>query len=204
MNACLEAGADAIGLNCFANSKRYLRPADAKRIAAEIPPQVARVGVFVNESVETVLRLADELQLDFIQLHGDENVDFASRLEGRPYLRAFRFGDDGVRPMVRFLSVASELGCLPDGLLVDAHVAGEYGGTGQRVDWERLLAQKQELGPTKLILAGGLTPENVATAIARVKPFGVDTAGGVETSAGKKNAELVATFVGQARNALTL
>ena len=200
--ASSAAGADAIGLNCYPKSRRYLAPIVAKRIAAEIPRQVARVGVFVNESVETVLRLADDLQLDFIQLHGDETADYVSRLDGRPYLRAFRFGNDGVTPIVKFLSNVAELGCSPAAILVDAHVPGEYGGTGQPVDWDQLRAQKRDLGPAKLILAGGLTPDNVAAAIARVEPFGVDTAGGVETSTGKKNAELAAKFVQQARDAL--
>ena len=200
--ACAAAGADAIGLNCFPASKRYLDPAIAESVADSIPANVSRVGVFVNEQRDTVLRLADKLQLDIIQLHGDEDAEYAAQLAGYSYVRAFRFGSSGFAPVLEFLSATAALGCPPIGVLVDACVPGEFGGTGAQADWQRIVEEKRRLGPTKLILAGGLTPENVSDAIAAVRPFGVDTASGVEFEPGEKEPHLAREFVRLAKVAL--
>lgn len=210
VDACLNAGADAIGLNCYPPSKRYVCPKVAVELAKMIPENVARVGVFVNEPVESVLQLADQLQLDFAQLHGDETPEYASRLSGLPYLRAFRYGAAGLAVVDQFLQQTTDLGCPPAGILLDADVPGEFGGTGNQADWNRLAEERSESANAgqanvnskfPLTLAGGLTPDNVANAIRLVKPHAVDTASGVESEPGEKAPQLATLFVKLAQQA---
>ena len=115
---------------------------------------------------------------------------------------AFRCGDDGLAPLARYLLAAKNSGRAPDAVLVDAATEGEFGGTGRRADWARIAQDRNLIGELPLVLAGGLTPQNVAAAIDAVRPDGVDVASGVESRPGVKDAELVEKFVAAARLAL--
>ncbi|OYV89740.1 MAG: hypothetical protein B7Z73_06640 [Planctomycetia bacterium 21-64-5] len=141
-------------------------------------------------------------RLDYVQLHGDEPPDVIGQLGGLHVIRAFRLADRW-QPIAEYLQRCRELGSLPAAVLVDACRPGSYGGTGELADWS-MTRQYHELGlDLPLILAGGLRPDNVAAAIAAVRPFGVDTASGVENLPGKKDAGKTTVFVAAAREALT-
>jgi phosphoribosylanthranilate isomerase len=190
-------GADAIGLNFFEGSPRYLPPSLAGNVAAAIPNGVAKVGVFVNATADEVIRIAERLRLDFIQLAGDESSDFVAALDGRPVIKTFRFGADGLEPLQRFLDQAARRRCRLAAVLIDTAQPGHFGGTGTVVDWSRLRSDLDRLQSSNppLILAGGLTPDNVAEAIATVRPAAVDVASGVEHAPGRKDALLVSRFI---------
>ncbi len=163
-----------------------------------------KVGLFVNATVDDACRTFDSLPLDLIQLHGDEPPEFLQRLGTRPAMRAFRVGTQGLEPVLAYLEACRQLGRLPRLTLIDAQVAGAYGGTGQVADWRAIEAYGPDghggsLPP--LVLAGGLTPGNVAEAIRTVRPAAVDTASGVESSPGKKDPKAIAEFVRAAHEA---
>lgn len=202
----VAAGADAIGLNFYPSSKRYVAPDVARQIAAALPPGVVRVGVFVNTSIEGIRDIieAEGVQLDAIQLHGDEPPEFVRDLAAAmptPVIRAFRLSPDGAETLISYVEQCSRWGCTPGMVLVDAYDPARYGGTGQTADWAAVGSLPRESLPP-LVLAGGLTPENVARAIAVAQPAAVDVAGGVESSPGRKNARWVRAFVNAARTAL--
>jgi phosphoribosylanthranilate isomerase len=188
---------DAIGLNFYHRSPRHVSLAMAVAIRDAIGDGIMPVGVFVNEPLERLLEAADETAMAAVQLHGDEPPAFVADVrEARPELaiiRAWRVGAEGLLPLANHLAECERHGARPDAVLVDAHVAGSYGGTGQTAPWERLRDYDATWPP--LILAGGLVPENVAEAIAVVRPFGVDTASGIESSPGVKDLERAAAFV---------
>ncbi len=197
-----DAGADAIGFNFYTGSKRRVAPAVAAEIAAELPKSVSRVGVFVNASCSQILDVADQVDLDFIQLHGDEPPAFLDQLREcelgqRELVRAFRCRD-GLSSVQAYLD---QCAIRPEAVLLDAFDEQQYGGTGQRLDWQRVIAEKPLLGETPLVLAGGLRPGNVAEAIRQIRPAAVDTASGVESAPGRKDAGLVAEFVAAATTA---
>lgn len=197
----VEAGADALGLNFYANSPRFLEPRRAGQIVAALAGQpVVKVGLFVNEPAEAVARVCDELGLDLVQLHGDEPPEYLRRLTGRPVMRAFRVGPAGLGPVFDYLGRCAELGAMPARVLLDSYAKGVYGGSGQSGDWA-VLAQYPGEDRPPLVLAGGLGPENVATAIRAVRPAAVDVASGVELAPGRKSSELMARFVALARSA---
>jgi phosphoribosylanthranilate isomerase len=190
-------GADAIGLNFFEGSRRYLSPSLNGNVAAAIPQGVAKVGVFVNATADEINWTAERLRLDFVQLAGDEPPELIARLGGRPAIKSFRFAADGMRSIVEYLDEAARLDALPAAILIDANQPGEFGGTGATVDWPRLA---NELSTTAhlqvpVVLAGGLKPENVAEAIEIVRPAAVDVASGVEFAPGRKDASLVSRFI---------
>jgi phosphoribosylanthranilate isomerase len=200
--AAANAGADAVGLNFFPRSPRYVDLGAAKAVAAVLPPAIATVGVFVNAPVDEIRQAAESLGLDFIQLHGDEPPGFCAELGGLEVIRAFRLGAAGWHPLIEYLDQCRELHAVLRAILVDACQPGTYGGTGHAADWN--LARRYHdlsLG-LPLILAGGLNPANVADAVRAVKPFGVDTASGVETSPGQKDHRQIAAFVAAASRAL--
>ncbi|MEX2187786.1 MAG: phosphoribosylanthranilate isomerase [Pirellulales bacterium] len=199
--AAAAAGADAIGLNFYGESPRFLPLERAQHVAVVIPKGVVRVGLFVNAPAEAICGAFDALGLDLIQLHGDEPPEFLAELGKRPVMRAFRVGDDGLAPVVRYLDRCGELRMSPAMILLDAQQAGKYGGTGVTADWNALAEQRSLLGNLPLVLAGGLTADNVAEAIYRVRPDAVDTASGVETSAGQKDRDAMRRFVTAAREA---
>jgi phosphoribosylanthranilate isomerase len=217
------AGADAVGLNFYPKSPRYVTAEKARQIVGALPAELVKVGLFVNAPAEEVCRTFDQVGLDLIQLHGDEPPTFLGELGGRPVMRAFRYGlgelqspkfldhdqlvtgtprvADALESMGRYLSHCGRLGCMPRLVLVDSYVEGTYGGTGRVADWERLKGYPFGVPCPPLVLAGGLTPENVAEAIRTVRPAAVDTASGVELSPGRKDPAAVEAFVRAARQA---
>jgi phosphoribosylanthranilate isomerase len=193
-----EAGADAIGLNFYAASPRYCPSSQAKAIAGAIGSQVCKVGVFVNASADEIRRAVAEVGLDLVQLHGDEPPEFVRSLRPLGVMRAFRLPGDAAS-VGSYLEACHRLMCVPRMLLVDAARPGQYGGTGATLDWSAISNDRRPLAGLPLVLAGGLKPENVAEAIATVRPWAVDAASGVEASPGRKSAEKVREFVAAAR-----
>lgn len=194
------AGADAVGLNFYAESPRCIDQETAAKILAATPARVTKVGLFVNAEVGEVNRLAEELALDWIQLHGDEPPEYLKDLIDRPILRAVRIGEDNqaqVADYVRACGEVRELG----GVLVDKLADGSFGGTGEPIDWAHFAKHRDLAGGLPIVLAGGLTPFNVEEAIASVRPAAVDVASGVESQPGTKNLLLVRAFTTAAKRA---
>jgi phosphoribosylanthranilate isomerase len=182
-----DAGADAIGLNFFEGSKRCVDLDTARAIVGALPPFVWAVGVFVNASLRSIAHTSRQVGLHAVQLHGDESSAFAAKL-ALPVFKALHVGD--VAPDARGFPTV-------DALVLDAAQAG-YGGGGVAFDWRlaRRLAQQRPV-----LLAGGLTPRNVAHAVRAVRPYGVDVASGVESQPGIKDPKKVAAFIRAARSA---
>lgn len=195
--AIADLAPDAIGLNFFPQSARYVTTATAARICEATASRTAAFGVFVNASVADILRIMRETGIDNVQLHGDEPVEVIAELRAsRPeasIVRAWRVGDDGLGSLAKYFKQAERVDALPDAVLVDAKITGAYGGTGHVAPWH-LLNEYDPAWPP-LILAGGLTPENVAAAIQEVRPWGVDTAGGVESEPGVKDLGRATAFI---------
>ncbi len=185
--AVADAGADAIGLNFADSSLRRIELSRAHELVRAVGRRVEWVGVFVDAPGEFIEKVRAELELDWIQLHGSETVATVASHGSRAF-KALRIGD---------AADVSRAAAYPGSrLLVDAKVPGTHGGTGQTFDWS-LLAP---ILPTReVILAGGLGPANVERAVREVRPFGVDTASGVEREPGLKDHELVRAFVTAAR-----
>jgi len=183
----VAAGADAIGVNFWPGSKRHVTLADARDVLAAVPAGVLKVGVFVDAPVEEVERHLDELELDRAQLHGDESPALFDRLDRR-LIRVVRVRDES--------SFDGETGWSPALWLYDAYVES-FGGAGVVAPWSLIAARARR----PFLLAGGLTPDNVAKAVAQTRPDGVDVASGVESSARKKDPAKVAAFIAAARGA---
>ncbi|MBK8999950.1 MAG: phosphoribosylanthranilate isomerase [Myxococcales bacterium] len=185
----VDAGADAIGLNFVPGSPRRVERALAEALVACCRGRIEIVGVIADLGLEEARRLRDELGLDALQLHGDEPPELLAALLPAAF-KAVRVGSAlDAEDAARFAG---------ERLLVDAKVAGQLGGSGQRVDpeWVRGLARRR-----RVVLAGGLTPGNVAAAVRAVEPWGVDVASGVESAPGVKAEALVRAFVREARRA---
>lgn len=195
--AAVDAGADAIGLNFYEKSPRYVSTEAAADIAGAMPSGVTLVGVFVNSPAEQMNRVASNAGLHAIQLHGDEPPTLLGELDSsRRIVRARRWSERGLQDIAEDLQACLKLGSRrADAVLLDAAVAGQFGGTGSRLPWAEVRDHSQWLGETPLILAGGLNPENVAEAIRTVRPYGVDVASGVESSPGVKDPGKVRAFV---------
>jgi phosphoribosylanthranilate isomerase len=173
-----ELGADAIGLNFYSESPRSISPFAAGKIIRKLPPLVTTVGVFVNWQAAPVVALANALQLSAVQLHGDEPPRLVSEIAKKiQVIKALHVGDGCAAPAFAKYRAATVF-------LLDAAHVGQYGGTGQVADWDaaRIAAKSQ-----RILLAGGLTPQNVAEAILAVRPFAVDVASGVESKPGTKD-----------------
>ncbi|MDQ1591729.1 MAG: phosphoribosylanthranilate isomerase [Pyrinomonadaceae bacterium] len=184
------AGADALGFNFYARSPRYVAPGEARRIMSELPASVLCVGVFVNEdSAAIVERVAEESGVAAVQLHGDEPPEYCAALRGLEVIKALRVGKDFAPEEATAYRVKS--------ILLDAYNAHARGGTGETFDWT--LARRTREVVAQLYLAGGLTPENVAGAIAAVKPYAVDVCSGVELAPGRKDLARVRAFVAAVR-----
>ncbi|HEY7376876.1 MAG TPA: phosphoribosylanthranilate isomerase [Polyangia bacterium] len=181
------AGADAIGVNLWPGSKRHVAAEAARDVLAAIPVGVLKVGVFVDAPASEVERQLDELGLDRAQLHGDEQPGDFGRLDAR-LIRVVRVRDEA--------SFDREAGWSPALWLYDAFVEG-FGGAGVPAPWPLIAARARR----PFLLAGGLTPDNVAAAIAETLPAGVDVASGVESSARRKDPAKVAAFIAAARRA---
>jgi phosphoribosylanthranilate isomerase len=192
-----ESGADAVGLNFYPKSPRFLPPDRAAAVVRALPAFAAPVGVFVGMPLRQVCAVAYQLGLRGVQTYddrppGEDPFPFA-------HVPAFRVKDAaGLEHVRRFVAAATAAGRPPAAVLVDSFVEGQVGGTGHRAPWE-LLAGFDPGVP--VVLAGGLTPENVADAIALVRPWGVDVASGVESAPGVKDPDKVARFVRAARAA---
>lgn len=197
--AAAAAGADAIGLNFYRPSVRAVDVVTAARIVQSLPASVEPVGLFVNASLDEIETTATTCGLRTLQLHGDEPPELLAALRRYRLIRAFRVGADGLRDVDDSLQRLAALDVSLFACLVDAHVPGAFGGTGRIAPWE-LLAREWPARPRPpLILAGGLTPANVAAGIAACRPWGVDVAGGVESAPGVKDAGLMRAFVAAAR-----
>jgi len=188
--AAINAGADYLGFNFYPKSVRFIEKVTCTEITSVLKkkyPQIKLVGVFVNSSVEEVKNILEACSLDLAQLHGDETPEMLESLNGKAF-KAIRLStsisvDESVHP---FFSVECPA------LLVDAAVKGVYGGSGVTADW---FAAAELAKKYPLLLAGGLTPENVADAVRQVRPWGVDTASGVESAPGEKDAAKMTAFV---------
>lgn len=179
------AGADAVGLVFYPPSPRAVTVAQAVAIAAAVPPDVAKVGVFVNESVARMADIRAAVGLDIIQLHGDETAATAAALGGR-IIRAVRRAAD-----------AAALAAFPaEAMLVDGDKAGLWGGSGTPADDAAIAAVR---GFPRWILSGGLAPDTVAVRVARWRPWGVDVSSGVESALGVKDPARIAAFVAAVR-----
>ncbi len=182
--AAVEAGVDAIGLVFYPPSPRCVSVEQAAAIVRELPPFVTSVGLFVNADAETIAEVVGEVQIDLIQFHGNECPDYCAE-HARPWIRALRMKDD--------IDLAAEAGRFAGarGLLLDAYRPGVPGGTGETFDWSRI--------PTdlagRIVLAGGLDPDNVEQAVRQVRPFAVDVSGGVEAAPGIKDSDKMRRFV---------
>ncbi|QDT36921.1 phosphoribosylanthranilate isomerase [Stratiformator vulcanicus] len=189
---------DALGLNFYDRSVRCVSVQLAQEMTEAIPPSIAKVGVFVNQIPDEVVRHVSEVGLDVAQFHGDESPElllaFRERLPDTKVIKAARMTPSFEDDFPDYLAECDKLDCRPDYCLIDAHVKGEYGGTGATLEWSRL-AEIDRAGWPPLILAGGLVPENLAEAIATVRPFGVDVAGGIEASPGVKNFDRARRFM---------
>lgn len=196
------AGADWIGLNFHPPSPRFLREECVPEVIRAIGGRATSVGLFVNRPVAEVVRLAQRLGLDLVQLHGDEPPEDVATLtrEGVRIVRAFRLGDrESIDRMARYLDRCGELEAQVEAVLTDAYVAGLPGGTGRTIECE-LLSDLPLLD--RWILAGGLSPENVAARLSVARPWMVDVAGGVESEPGRKDPVKVEAFLRAVRNAL--
>jgi phosphoribosylanthranilate isomerase len=207
--AVVRAGADAIGLNFYSRSKRFVPMDAAAKLASAVSEHCFKVGVFVNPTLAELYAalarfFAGQTRLDAIQLHGSEPPDFLQEVTKLrlPIIRAFRWDQDGGQPIQVFLRKCAQLDCLPSAILIDSHKPGEFGGTGDTADWDAIAQWRdQSEFDIPLVLAGGLTPDNVAEAIAQVRPDAVDAASGVEVSPGRKDPGKIAAFVAAAKQA---
>jgi phosphoribosylanthranilate isomerase len=185
--AAVEAGADALGFVFYRKSPRYIEPTLARQIVMSLPPLVTPVGVFVDEDQQVVRSLMDDCGLALAQLHGTESAIYCKEL-GRTVLKALRVKDRST-----FLALAEFRGRAGvRGFILDAFSNEAYGGTGQVIDWQ---LASEAAKAAKVLLAGGLTPDNVEKAILAVRPYGVDVSSGVERSPGRKDHEKVRAFI---------
>jgi phosphoribosylanthranilate isomerase len=183
----IDFGADYLGFNFYPDSPRYIEPVKAKEIIEDIPDNIGKVGVFVNEDKQLVIDLAIELDLDLLQFHGDETPEYCQGF-GRDWMKAFRLKDQDVVDSIK------EYGCQK--ILVDAYVEKAFGGTGVMANWD-LARLASEYGD--LFLSGGLNPENIEIAIEAVKPYAVDVASGVESAPGIKDRDKMQDFISKVK-----
>lgn len=188
--AAAHRGAHAIGLVFHRASPRYVTPQQAAAISRALPPFVTAVGLFVDLPAPEVQAILDAVPLQLLQFHGNEDPGYCAAFS-RPYIKAIRMA-----PGVDLLQCAS-LYSAAKGLLLDAYTPAAPGGTGESFEWDRVPAQL----PLPVVLAGGLTPENVAAAVRAVRPWAVDVSSGVERGKGIKDVNKIAAFIRGARDA---
>jgi phosphoribosylanthranilate isomerase len=189
LDAAVDAGADALGFVFYPPSPRHLDLRRAAALVGRVPPFVTRVGLFVNPDIGVLADTLAAVNLDLIQFHGDESPAFCERL-GHPYLKVAR-----MRPGIDLLEFAGAYSSAR-GLLLDSYVDA-FGGTGRGFDWSLV---PKEL-PLPVVVAGGLTADNVGSAIRQIHPFGVDVSSGVEAAKGIKDAAKIAAFIAAVNNA---
>ncbi len=183
---CAEAGADALGF-VFASSLRQVTPKKAAEICEKLPKAISKVGVFVNKTSSTLLKIAGACQLDYVQLQGGEDRDYLGQLT-LPYLKVFRVKDQSILQEIADYRLSL--------FMLDTYSNGRLGGSGKSFDWE-IAVQAKKFG--RLILSGGLNPKNVRSALEKVRPYGVDVCSGVESMPGKKDIEKVKKFIQEVR-----
>ncbi len=183
-------GADALGFVFDPGSPRFINPDLARRIIADLPPLMTSVGLFVNETPARIREMVDFCGLNTVQLHGDEEPDQCNYPPCR-VIKALRLRQQMDSGLFAAYQVSA--------LLLDAYIPDQFGGTGQRCDWQQAAAIAAQ---RRIILAGGLNPENVAEAVRQVHPYGVDVSSGVEKQPGLKDPEKVARFIRMAKEAL--
>ena len=171
----IDLGVDAIGLVFVPQSKRFVDLAQAREVLAAVSPLVSVIGLFMDAEVAQVAAVLDALPLDALQFHGRESPDYCRQFR-RPYIKALAMGD-GVDVVLAASGYAQARG-----VLLDAHRSGEQGGSGLSFDWSLIPPALSD----RIILAGGLTPENVAAAITQVRPYAVDVSSGIESAPGIK------------------
>ncbi len=184
----VEAGADALGFVFFQGSSRYISPEHAAAIICYLPPLVQTVGLFVNEKSAIVNAIADQCGVDIVQLHGEESPEYCQAITRR-VIKAFRVKDAASLDTMSDYRVA--------GWLLDAWSPAAHGGTGTTFNWD-IAAHAAASRP--IILAGGLTPENVAEAVVTVRPYAVDVSSGVESEPRKKSDGLINQFISAIRS----
>ncbi|HEV8591748.1 MAG TPA: phosphoribosylanthranilate isomerase [Pyrinomonadaceae bacterium] len=178
-------GADALGFNFYERSPRYIEPVKARETIDQLPENILKVGVFVNEEMNKVVDIAGAAGLDAVQLHGEETPEFAAELKtksGLEIIKAFCVSPDFKPEDILKYEV--------DAVLLDAYSPNEYGGTGEPFDW----TMARKIG-SKIYLAGGLSPENVVEAIAEVRPYAVDACSRLEVTKGVKDRDKVKRFI---------
>ncbi|MGI9108246.1 MAG: phosphoribosylanthranilate isomerase [Pyrinomonadaceae bacterium] len=188
--AAVAAGADALGFNFYPRSPRYIAPEEARRIISHLPSPVLCVGVFVDEDdPRTVAETAVVSGVFAVQLHGDESREYCAALHEHHVIKALRVGTDfAPEDAAQYRAQA---------VLLDAYSEHGRGGTGETFDWS--MARRTRAAVAQLYLAGGLTPENVAAAIAEVEPYAVDVCSGVESAPGRKDDGRMRAFVSAVR-----
>lgn len=184
--SAVDAGCDALGFVFYSKSPRAVTPKQAAEIISKLPAFVTSVALFVNETAEIVNQVIAETGVDLLQFHGDESAEFCTAFS-RPYIKALRMKPE-LDLTAQFESYASS-----QGILLDAYTPGIPGGTGEMFDWSRIPAERA----TKIILAGGLSTDNVANAITQVSPYAVDVSGGVEASKGIKDSNKMTDFMSE-------
>lgn len=184
----VDAGADAVGFVFFEKSPRCVSVEEAKRIIDGLPPFVSKVGVFVNATLDRIRGTLVGCGLDTVQLHGDETPEFAAAISFAKCYKAFRVQNAGALEQLPAFGTCA--------WLLDSYVPGQMGGTGESFNWDIGRAAVEMGRP--VILAGGLTHENVGLAVRRVRPYGVDVSSGVEASPGRKDPRKVRMFVEEA------
>ncbi|OJW46299.1 MAG: N-(5'-phosphoribosyl)anthranilate isomerase [Thiobacillus sp. 65-1059] len=190
LHAACDAGADALGFVFYEKSPRHLAIDSAAMLVRALPPFVQSVGLFVNAEPAFIERVLRAVPLDLLQFHGDETPADCMRY-GRPWIKAVRVNRD-----TDLLECAADFDAAR-GLLLDAYVAGVPGGTGERFDWSLIPPHLSR----PIVLSGGLTPDNVAEAVRRVRPWAVDVSSGVEAEKGIKDAHKIARFIAKAKEA---
>ncbi|MDE2485492.1 MAG: phosphoribosylanthranilate isomerase [candidate division NC10 bacterium] len=188
--AAVEAGADALGFIFVEGTPRYIEPEAAAAIVARMPPFVTTVGVFIDRTADEIERIMRASGLSLAQLHGNESPAECRRLPV-PFVKAIRVRDERDLEVLRIYPQARAF-------LLDTYVADRPGGTGRTFPWEIAAKAARQ---TRVILSGGLTPDNVALAVAHVRPYAVDVCSGVEASPGRKDYQKVREFIEQARKA---
>lgn len=184
--SAVDAGCDALGFVFYSKSPRAVTTKQAAEIISKLPAFVTSVALFVNETAEIVNQVIAETGIDLLQFHGDESAEFCTAFS-RPYIKALRMKPE-LDLTAQFETYASS-----QGILLDAYTPGIPGGTGEMFDWSRIPAERA----TKIILAGGLSTDNVANAITQVSPYAVDVSGGVEASKGIKDSNKMTDFMSE-------
>ena len=187
VRAAVQAGADAVGFVFASRSKRVLDTARAAELVQQVPAFVSRVGLFMDQDFESVTSVIDQVPLNLLQFHGGEDAQYCRQF-GLPYIKAVSMDSS------QAVAQAADEYFDAAALLLDSHAPGGVGGTGAVFDWTMVPAASMPL-----IVAGGLTPENVRSAVVKIKPWAVDVSSGVEDAPGIKNEEAMRKFIQEAK-----